>query len=156
LHPHNYGLPPWVGLAIAVITCGGAFWKGGREEHVAAGGLILSWLTTIVLRDPRWVGTQWGAFGADICLLILLTAIALRSRRYWPLFAAAFQLLCVITHIARMADPGVRAWSYATGQVIWSQSVFFSLGVGVFNTWRRERQLATSGSPVTDPGVTRR
>lgn len=148
LNLHNYALPPWVGLAITVIVCGGAFWKGGREEQITAGGLLLSWLATLVLRDHRWLGTQWGAFGADTCLFFLLAAIALRSRRYWPLAAAAFQLLCVVTHVARIVDPGVRAWAYATGQVIWTQLVFFALGVGVWNTWRNRHRIANEVTPA--------
>jgi hypothetical protein len=157
LHVTAYQLPPWVGLAITVVICGGAFWKGQREEQVAAGGLLLSLLVTVVLRDPRWVGAQWGAFGADVCLLLLLTALALRSRRYWPMFAAAFQLLCVAIHVARIVDPGVRAWAYATGQVIFSQWVFFAVGIGTINTWRANRQLAIKGAPATaDPGATLR
>ncbi len=156
LHLHNYALPSWVGLAITVIVCGGAFWKGGREEQMAAAGLLLSWLATLVLRDHRWGGTQWGAFGADTCLFLLLAGIGLRSRRYWPLAAAAFQLLCVVTHVARVMDPGVRAWAYATGQVIWTQLVFVALGVGVWNTWRASRHLAIAGEPMADPGATLR
>ena len=157
MHVTAYQLPPWVGLAITVVICGGAFWKGQREEQVAAGGLLLSLLVTVVLRDPRWIGAQWGAFGADVCLLLLLTALALRSRRYWPMFAAAFQLLCVVIHVARIVDPGVRAWAYATGQVIFSQWVFFAVGVGTINTWRASRQLAIEGAPASaEPGATRR
>jgi hypothetical protein len=152
----SYQLPPWVGLAITVLVCGGAFWKGGREEQAAAGGLVLSLVVTVVLRDPRWLGPQWGAFGADVCLLVLLTWIALRTTRYWPLAAAAFQLLCVVIHIARLMDPGVHGWSYATGQVIFSQWVFFAVGVGTINTWRRSRQPAIEGDPNTAPGATRR
>ncbi|MFL5296250.1 MAG: hypothetical protein ACJ798_07700 [Phenylobacterium sp.] len=129
---------PWFGIALTVTVCAGAFWKGGREEQLAAGGLLLSFAVTLAMRDRTWAGTQWGALGADICLFILLAAIALRTKRYWPLAAAAFQLLCVLTHVARMIDPGVRAWAYATGQVIWSQMVFWALGVGVWNTWRRQ------------------
>ena len=156
LPQHNYSLPPWVGLAIAVIVCGSAFWKGGREEQVAAGGLMLSWMTTLALRDPRWVGAQWGAFFADSCLLLLLVGLALRTRRYWPLAAAAFQLLCVVIHIARIADPGIRAWAYGTGQIIFSQWVFFSVGVGTWHTWRASRHPAIIAEPNTDPGATRR
>ncbi len=152
----SYALPPWVGLAIAVIVSGGAFWKGGREEQIAAGGLILSWLVTIVLRDPNWVGAQKGAFVADTCLLVILLMLALRTKRYWPLAATAFQLLCVLTHIARIVDPGVRAWAYATGQVIWSQWVFFAVGVGTWNRWRGRRRLALAGTPMTAPGAPRR
>lgn len=156
MHLTSYQLPPWVGLAITVVVCGGAFWKGEREEQVAAGGLLLSLLVTVVLRDPGWLGPQWGAFIADACLLILLAGIALRSRRYWPLFAAAFQLLCVAVHVARLVDPGVRAWAYATGEVIFSQWVFFAVGIGVINTWRVGRRPAISGLPTADPGATRR
>lgn len=156
MQPQHFVLPAWVGLAITIAVCGGAFWKGGREEQVAAGGLLLSWVATLILRDPKWVGTQWGAFAADICLLILLTALALRSQRYWPLFAAAFQLLCVVIHVARIIDPGVRAWAYATGQVIFSQWVFFAVGVGVFTHWRRARQTAATAPPTAVPGATRR
>ena len=157
MHAHNYALPSWVGLAITVIVCGGAFWKGGREERLAAGGLLLSDLASLMLLDPRWLGLQWGAFVADVCLLVLLVWIVLRTRRYWPFAAAAFQLLCVVTHVARIVDPGVHAWAYATGQVIFSQWVFFAVGVGTINTWRASRQLAASdGDPITDPGAMRR
>ena len=131
-----------------VAVCGGAFWRGGREEQTAAGAMLLSVLATLFLRDPKWSGTQWGAFAADAGLLVVLLVIALRTARFWPLFAAAFQLLCVITHIARILDPGVRAWAYATAQVIWTQWVLFAIGTGAFTNWRRtRRQIATAESP---------
>jgi hypothetical protein len=113
-------------------------------------------MATVVLRDPRWVGPQWGAFIADVCLLLLLTVVALRSRRFWPMFAAAFQLLCVVIHVARMFDPGVRGWAYATGEVIFTQWVFFAVGVGVVNTWRANRQATAIGAPASGPGATLR
>ena len=132
--------------------------RGGREEQLAASGLLMSWAVTIALRDRSWIGTQWSAFGADGCLLLLLTAISLRTKRYWPLAAAGFQLLCVVTHVARTIDPGVRAWAYATAQVIWTQLVFVALGVGVWNTWRDSRHPASAADdPMAGPaGATRR
>ena len=114
----------------------------------------MSWAVTIALRDRSWAGMQWSAFAADACLLVLLTALALRTERYWPIAAAAFQLLCFVTHIARIVDPGVRAWAYATGQVVWSQLVFWALGVGVLNVWRDSRQLAIAADEPA--GATRR
>lgn len=139
-----------------MVVCGGAFWKGGREEQLAAGGLLLDWALTIALRDRSWIGTQWAAFAGDAGLLVILTAVSMRTKRYWPLAAAAFELLCVVIHVARTIDPGVRAWAYATAQVIFTQLVVVSIGVGVWNTWRREIQLAISAAPITDPGATRR
>lgn len=138
------------------VVCGAAFWKGDREEQVAAGGVLLSWVATLVLRDPRWHGTQWGAFGADVLLLVLITSVSMRSERYWPLVAAAFQLLCVMTHVARMIDPGVRAWAYATGQIIFTQLYLITIGVGVWGAWRGSDQPAINGVPTADAGATRR
>jgi hypothetical protein len=115
---------------------------------------LLSFALTVALRDRSWAGIQWSAFVADVCLLALLTGIALRTAQYWPLTAAAFQLLCVVTHLARMVDPGVRAWAYATGQVIWSQLLVVAIGVGTWNAWREGRHPATTDD---DPaGATRR
>jgi len=153
---HAYSLPPWVGLTLLVIVCASAFWKGGREEQIAAGAVLLSVVVTVVLRDPRWVGLQRGAFVADVLLLLALGALALRTARYWPMAAAAFQLLCVLTHVARMIDPGVRGWAYATGQVIFTQWVLITIGVGVLNTWRAERQVARTAVAAIAPGATRR
>ena len=147
---------PLFGLALAIVVCASAFWKGSREEQIAAGGLLMSWAVTIALRDRSWAGMQWSAFAADGCLLILLTALSLRTARFWPLAAAAFQLLCVVSHVARIVDPGVRAWAYATAQVIWTQLVFVALGVGVWNTWRQGRQAIAVDDPITGPGATRR
>jgi hypothetical protein len=150
-------MPPWVGLTLMAVTCGAAFWKGGREEQLAAAGILLSWVATVLLRDPQWQGTQWGAFGADTLNLLLICAIALRSPRYWPLVGAALQLLCVLTHVARTVDPHVRGWAYATGQVIFTQLYLLTILFAVWTTWRAGRQLAASTpSPTADPGATRR
>jgi hypothetical protein len=100
------------------------------------------------------VGTQWSAFASDGGLLVVLIAISLRTPRYWPLFAAAFELLCVVVHVAKIVDPGVLAWGYATAQVIFTQMVIVAIGVGVWNTWRAKRQPAiTDDEPA---GATRR
>jgi len=142
---HPFALPPWIGLVVLAMVCGSAFWKGGREEQVAAGAVLISELATVVLRDPRWAGPQWGAFGADVLLLAAITVVALRSARYWPLVAAGFQLLCVVTHVARMIDPGVHAWAYATGQVIFTYLYLYAVAFGVWGTWRAQVRAAAAG-----------
>jgi hypothetical protein len=118
---------------------------------------LIDWALTIALRDRSWIGTQWAAFAGDVGLLIVVTAISMRTTRYWPLVAAAFELLCVTVHIARTVDPGVHAWAYATAQVIFTQMFVVTIGVGVWNTWREGRQPAMADDePITEPAATRR
>jgi hypothetical protein len=141
-------------MVLTALVCGGAFWKGDREQQIAAGGLLLGWVFTLLLRDPRWQGAQWGAFAVDVAFLALLVALALTTRRFWPLAAAAFQLLAVVTHTARVLDASLGGWAYATAEVIWTQLVLVAMGVGVWNSWRGRRQASTDTDPTA--GATRR
>jgi uncharacterized membrane protein len=155
LHSHAYALPPWFGIGLLLGVCGAALWKGRAEERLAAGGMLLAVAVTYFLRDPRWSGTQWAGFVADIALLGLLIALSLRTPKYWPLFAAAFQLLAVVTHTARMLDRTLGAWAYATAGVIFTQLVLVSIAVGTWNAWR-SRYPAIADDPTPIPGATRR
>lgn len=130
-------LPLWLGPLILLLVSGAAFWKGGSEERLTAACLLMNVTATVVLRDPSWPHLQRAAFGADLVQLAVLLWIALRSAKYWPLAAAGFHLLTVLTHIAKMIDPGLHQWAYITAIVIWTYLLIAALGVGTWNTWRR-------------------
>ncbi|MDE2488318.1 MAG: hypothetical protein KGO51_13065 [Alphaproteobacteria bacterium] len=141
---HTPVLPPWIGAGFFLIVCGAALWKGGRDERVVAVGLLLSWAVSYLSLIQRRPGTQWGEFAADALLLALLGVVALRSRRYWPLAAAAFQLLAVVTHAATLVDRHLGAWAYITANVIWTQLITMALAIGTYNDWRARRQVAAA------------
>ncbi|MDB5446748.1 MAG: hypothetical protein JWQ97_2065 [Phenylobacterium sp.] len=141
-------LPPWLGVTVMLLVCGGALWKGGREERLAAGGLLLNAAVTVLMRDYSWPQLQSAEFVADGLMLALLTGIALRSPKYWPMAAAAFQLLGVMTHVAKMIDPSLQQWAYMTAIVIWTYLIFIALGVGTWNTWRARRQPTNAEAPA--------
>lgn len=153
---HHYpALPTWVGIAIGWSVAGFALWKGGWSERSVAIGFLAAWLISPLVRLGGWNGPAWTGLTVDGGLLALLLFVALRTRRYWPLFAAAFELLSVLTHIARLVDPGVRAWAYATADAIWTYLLLAVLAVGTLNRWRARRQVATAAVTAA-PGATRR
>jgi hypothetical protein len=135
-------LPQLIGLVVVAAVCGGALWRGGRDERMTAIALILATAASPLFQHRNWVDPQYGVLVVDLMLLAFLFGLALRSDRYWPLPAAAFQLLGVITHVAIVVDHGVRAWAYLTGLVIWSYLVFAALAVGV---WMYRRDLDEAG-----------
>ena len=120
-----------------------------------AAGFLLDWVASALLKDRHFSGPQWGAFAIDTANLILFLFVALRSGRYWPLFAAAFQLLAVVTHVASTVDRRLSAWASITASVIWTYLILGALAVGTWNAWRA-RQPAASADPITDPGATLR
>lgn len=135
-------------------VCALATWKGRDEERLAAGGLLAGWaLTRVTYSDPSH--TQWGVLAVDISLLWLLGWIALRSRRYWPLFAVGFHLLAVFTHLARSLDSSLGGWAYVTAEIIWGYLLAFVIGYAAWTT----PGLQVANTPEVDsapPGDTRR
>lgn len=129
-------LPPWLGFVVMFVVCSGAFIRGGVEERLTAGGLLTNVAATVVMRDHSWPQLQSAGFIVDVLFLVLLLAIALRTSKFWPLAAAAFQLLVALTHVAKMIDPELEQWSYITAIVIWTYLLMTALGVGVWNSWR--------------------
>jgi hypothetical protein len=138
-------LPPQIGLTLLLCVAVAAMLRGGLEERITMAGLLANIATTVVLRIPTGRHFQWAGFTADILFLGLLVVVALRSAKFWPLPAAAFQLLATITHVAKLVDPNVNRWAYFTAIIIWTYALLIALGVGVWNSWRSRPYLANAG-----------
>jgi len=121
---------PWTLTVIAVMAV--TIWRGGPEERLAANSLLIGWLLTKLVYRYQGGQTEWGILAVDVGLLAVLLWIALRSTRYWPMFAASFHLLAVVTHIAKTADPTVGGWAYITAAIIWSYLLAFAIGYGAW------------------------
>jgi hypothetical protein len=151
-----YGIPAWVGIAIGWLVCGTALWKGGWSARVVAVGFLVSWIADAVLKDLSFSRPQWASFAADTAYFLVILYVALRSGHYWPLFAAAFQLLEVVTYVANILDRHLSAWAYITANVIWTYLILGSIAYGTYSAWRDRRQPAIADDPTPSPGATRR
>jgi hypothetical protein len=129
-------LPAWVGITLFSAVCGAAMWKGGAPERLTAAWLVLGWAATLLLRDPRWPHLQWGTLTIDVAFFVFLLVLALRTDRFWPIFAAGFQFLAVLTHLARLLDREMGSWVYLTADIIWTYLILFALAVGAWGCWR--------------------
>jgi hypothetical protein len=140
-------------MAVCLI----AVWRGGDEERLAAGGLLANWALSMVVYKSHSQDTQWAVFAFDASLLALYVWLAMRTRRFWPLFAAGFQVLVVVIHLGRAADAGVSGWAYITGQLILAYLVLFTIGYGAWTApYYAESTDEPDDSPADAPGATRR
>lgn len=136
-----------------MIVCALSLWRGRDQERLAAASYLAAWALSLATFESRSEETQWSILVIDTLLLGLFTALALRSPRFWPLFAAGFQLLAVLTHIARALDSNVTGWAYLTAGIVWSYLVVFTIG---YAAWSAPR-YAIFNDPADDPaGATRR
>ncbi len=112
-------------------------WKwGGLDEKLAALGFILATLASNLANTSQYGRTETGILFIDVALFVGLLIIALRSDRFWPMWAAAFQMVAVTVHIASLAETGSYAWAYAVGLIFWSYPVMIALMAG---TWLEGR-----------------
>lgn len=111
-------------------------WRGGREERVATNTVVICWLLTKLVGRYQGAQTEWGVLAVDAGALAVLGWLALRSRRYWPMFAAGFHLLAVVTHFARTVDPKVGGWAYLTAGIIWGYLLLIAIGYGAWTAPR--------------------
>jgi hypothetical protein len=146
----TYQLPPWVWPLALTAVCAIALWRGRGEEKLAAGGNLAAWALTRLVFEARSEHVQWPVLAIDTAFLVLLLWLALRSGRFWPLFAAGFQLLGVATHLASALDPRLGGWTYLTAALVWNYMVLFTIG---YAAWTAPRRYA---SAPAEAGATRR
>jgi hypothetical protein len=133
-------------LAVCAIAAG----RGRTEERLAAAGNLGAWVVTRLVFVARSEHIQWPVLAVDAAFLVLLLWLAMRSGRFWPLFAAAFQLLGVLTHIASALDSTLGGWTYLTAALLWNYLVLFTIG---YAAWTAPRRYASADATA---GATRR
>ncbi len=144
----SYQLPIWVWPSALLLVCAVAVWRGRDNERLAAGALLAAWALSMVVFKARSEETQWAVLIVDSSLLAVYGWIALRTRRYWPLFLAAFQFLAVITHGAHALDTAVSGWAYITAIRVWTYLGLFAIGYGSWTAPRRNAEIETYGEAV--------
>lgn len=114
-------------LALFLATLTAAFGRGGRPERQGGAMLLGAALATPLLQTRMFTGIEIGIAAIDMVLLAGLVWLAFNSERRWPVFAAAFQAIGVLTHLARLAAGPVHGDVYGHLLVLWSYPVALSL-----------------------------
>lgn len=133
-------LPTQIGAGFTVLVVAFAFLKGDEPERIAAGAYVLAWFATLLVQGDGSVGgTQWGMMGIDIIMLGVYIGLAWKSRRAWPVWAAALQSLVVMSHILSLVDirPPISAF-YAVINLA-STGILLVIAIGTFWAWQERR-----------------
>lgn len=117
-------------LATLVCVCGIAFWRGGPDERLAATAIAVAGLVSPFAQTRAYAGPEFGLMIVDVGLFFALAAIALRSRAFWPMWAAGFQLCSLAGHLAAAKSNAMVPAAYAETLIIWSYAVLGTLLVG--------------------------
>jgi len=123
--------------AVMILTCGTALWYGRDSERWTAIVLVAAAVGSLFAQTSKFFQPESGILLIDLALLGYLVWLALRSDRFWPMYAAGFQIIGTLIHVARITDDSIFQTAYATGQILWSYPVLLTLAVG---TWLEARR----------------
>jgi hypothetical protein len=128
---HTY----WV-TAMCLVS-GYALWRGEEPERLASIANVAAWLATLVVQARTSLDSEMAMLWVDAAFMAFLLWQALTRDRVWLLFAAAFQLLALVTHLASLADAEVRALAYLKSLAIWGYLFLAALAAGTLAVARR-------------------
>ncbi|MCP3730360.1 hypothetical protein M9978_07950 [Sphingomonas sp. MG17] len=129
-------------VAYFLLVSGFAFWKGGAPERFVAGSFLTAWVLSIALspaKDVRFQTVEVGILAIDLTLLVVLTGVALRANRRWTIVTAGLQLVIVMAHLAKAADPRLIQAAYAYITESWPilQITVLAVGTELYRCRRR-------------------
>lgn len=123
-------------LIALLASCGAALWLGRNNERWTAVVLLVCAVASPAAETSEFAHPESGILVVDLLLLAYLITLALRSDRFWPLWAAGFQIVGTMIHVARLVDVSIWPNAYAVAQVFWAYPVLGALAMG---TWWEAR-----------------
>lgn len=133
-------LPRYLFWTILVSTFVFAVWRGRSDERIAASVCLLASIATRFAISPlseRYTGVEIGLLLIDGAVLAAFIAIALRSKRFWPLWIAGLQLTSSLSHLMKVVEFDLLPRAYAAAAVFWSYPILLIIIIGTWRTHQR-------------------
>lgn len=123
-----------IAFALLLVACTlYALARGGRPERLGALTMFAGCVLTLAVNSPlsvRYASVEMAILVIDAIMLAIFAAVALFSDRYWPIWVTALQLLVVLAHIAKLADPEMLRNGYGFVMAVWSYPQLLAIALG--------------------------
>src|SRR3954471_8355209 len=142
-------MSPILFWTLLALTCGYAFYRGGRYERIVAAVCILGSFATVAVNSPlnhMYVHVEGGALFVDLAVLTAFVFVALQSDRFWPLWVAGLQLTTSVAHFLKALDPHLIPQAYGLAVRFWGYPILLILAGGA---WRNHRRRRVPDGPST-------
>ena len=136
---------PFVFAPLLVAVCIYAWWRGGPDERFVAATCLAGTAATMFAISPlreRYAGVEEGLMLVDLAVLAGFITVALRSKRFWPLWVAGLQLTTSIGHILKGVDQNLVPWAYGAALQFWGYPILVILAIGTYRSHRRLRRAS--------------
>jgi hypothetical protein len=135
-------------LILLSLVCSAALWLGGPDERRVTLSLLIAVAATSFAAafGSGWRQLEVGVLVVDAVFFGVLLLIARRSRKFWPIWAAASQLAGTLAHLPRNWEAGMSWQLYASSQPFWVAPLLVALVIGTVGEVQRQRRPLGAGS----------
>ena len=136
---------PFIFGPLLLAVCAYAWWRGGPDERFVAATCLAGTAATMLAISPlrqRYAGVEEGLLLVDLAVLAGFITVALRSKRFWPLWVAGLQLTTSIGHMLKGVDEDLLPRAYGAALQFWSYPILLVLAVGTYRSHQRHRRAA--------------
>jgi hypothetical protein len=137
---------PLVFAPLLVAVCVYAWLRGGPDERMAAAICFAGTAATMFAISPlrqRYAGVEEGLMLVDLAVLAGFITVALRSKRFWPLWIAGLQLTTSIGHMLKGVDQDLLPRAYGAALQFWGYPILLILAIGTYRSHQRLRRSTT-------------
>lgn len=131
-----------VGAGFIVLISLFALTKGGRPERIGAATILGGWFLSILAQTyVGYTSMQWPVLIIDVIALVIFVALVWKSPRSWPVWASAFQLLAIASHVMVLMKLRPEISAFYTVINMAGYGIIIALGVGTFFAWQERRAI---------------
>lgn len=132
----------YIGAGSVLLVSLFALTKGGRPERIGAAVVLCGWFLSILAqRYLGYVSTLWPVLLIDVIALAIFVALVWKAPRSWPVWASAFQLLSVTSHVMVLMKLKPEISAFYTVINMSGYGIIIALAVGTFIAWQERRAV---------------
>jgi hypothetical protein len=136
-------------IAFWFLTCAYSLWRGGGPERFVATLFLLAVPASIAAFSLGWRhdGVNLGLVIVDVAMLAGLFPIAWAANRFWPLAITGMQIILVVGHVLKLAQPtGLPPLLYWLTSAFWAYPMLALLALGTIRHQARTKKLGSEPS----------
>jgi hypothetical protein len=142
MHTFLLYLPALVMLA----CCGTALTIGSATERQGATIYFVAWIGCALVLSDHPIGAALDAFTAiDVVVFASFVLLAWKSKRTWPICAAAFQAVELLADTARYLGVSVKATAPIYAGNVAAYGILATMVAGAWLSWREREALRSFG-----------
>lgn len=139
----------WIYLLLLVSSAVFVFWKGRFEVRLVAATLVIGSLLTPLLfyySQQSWLSPNVAMLINEAAVTLVILFVAFRSKEFWPLPVAAFQMIALLTPTVLLVGENLASDALGIMQGLWAYLELFVLVIVTIGH-QRDRKRGRAAPP---------